>query len=95
MLIVGLESIGSSLKQHAAARRPMARWAQLTEQAQWDSIIDVRRTFPHADAIKGTELTCFNIGGNSFRMLTVIYYRSQTVDVRELMTHAEYTKEYG
>ena len=94
MLIERLASIGSFLKKHAAARRPMARWVNVARAARWQSIVEVRRAFPTADAIKRTNLTCFNIGGNSFRLLTVISYERQEVVIAELMTHSEYSKKY-
>ena len=95
MLILRLASVESFLKANATARKPMARWVKLTAEAEWQSIVDVRKTFPTADAIRGTTITCFNIGGNSFRLLTVISYRRQQVTIQELMTHAQYTKKYG
>ncbi|MCC6422237.1 MAG: type II toxin-antitoxin system HigB family toxin [Phycisphaerales bacterium] len=91
MLILGLARIEKDLKRNAAARGPMRRWIEKVESAQWQSIIDVRRMFPTADAIKGTNLTCFNIGGNNYRLLTVIRYVMGEVEVRELLTHAEYS----
>src|SRR5438067_579285 len=94
VLIVGLAFVESFLKQHAKARGPMARWVRLADAANWQSIIDVRAAFPTADAVKGTDLTCFNIAGNNFRLLTVIYYQSRTIEVRQLVTHAEYTRKY-
>jgi mRNA interferase HigB len=62
--------------------------------ANWRSIIDVRQTLPTADAIKGTNLTCFNIGGNSFRLLAFVSYQRQEILVQELMTHPEYSRKY-
>jgi len=55
---------------------------------------DVRKTLPTADLIKGTGLTCFNVGGNSFRLIAVVSYDRQTIVVRELLTHAQYDKKY-
>ncbi len=94
MWILGLAALEGFLKRNAAAQAPMARWIALVESAAWQSIVDVRKTFPTADAIKGTNLTCFNIGGNSYRLLTVISYQRQQVTIRELLTHAEYDKKY-
>jgi mRNA interferase HigB len=94
MLIVGLAAIEQFVKNNASARGPMARWIAVVEQAEWRNIVDVRKTLPTADAIKGTDLTCFNIGGNSYRLMTAISYRRQQIVIRELMTHAEYTKRY-
>ncbi len=95
MLIALPETIDPVLKKHPAARKPMHRWIEITEAAQWQSLAEVRRTFPHADAVRGTTMTCFNIGGNSFRLLTVISYERQTVVICELLTHAEYSKKHG
>jgi mRNA interferase HigB len=92
--ILGLASIEFFLRRNAAARSPMARWIEVVEEAEWHDITEVRAVLPTADAIKGTNLTCFNIGGNSYRLLTVISYPTQEVYIHELMTHAQYTKKY-
>ncbi len=72
----------------------MVRWIEVTAAAEWWSIVDARESFQTADAIKGTNLTCFNIGGNRCRLLTVVSYEEQSVLIREIMTHAEYTRKY-
>lgn len=94
MLIVGLRWVEKDLKRNAAARGPMKRWLEKAQAARWESIIDVRRMFPTADAIKGTNLTCFNIGGKSYRLLAVIRYARREIEIHELLTHAEYSKKY-
>ena len=94
MLIVARHIIDGTLKRHSAARKPMLRWFAIAEMAIWNDISDARETFPTADAIKGTPLTCFNIGGNSYRLITIVSYQRGDVVIRELLTHAEYTKKY-
>jgi mRNA interferase HigB len=95
MLIVGQGRIEQFLRKHAAARTPMARWFEITAQAEWHSIVDVRQSFRHADAVKGTALTCFNIGGNHYRLLTIVSYDEQIVSIVEPMTHSDYDKKYA
>jgi mRNA interferase HigB len=46
--------------------------------------------FPHADAVEG--FTIFNIKGNRYRLITKIDYENRIVYVRELSTHADYSK---
>lgn len=94
MQVLGTASVERFLRQHAAARGPMARWVQIVRAAEWRDVTDARRTLPTADAIRGTNLTCFNVGGNNFRLVTAVSYQRQEVIVRELMTHAEYDKKY-
>jgi mRNA interferase HigB len=54
------------------------------------SIIDVRKTYPHADAVG--DFTVFNIGGNKYRLATLINYRSRRIYIRHMMTHEEYSR---
>jgi mRNA interferase HigB len=53
--------------------------------------VDVRRTYPHADAVGG--FTIFNIGGNKYRLATSINYRTGKVYIRNVMTHEEYSRK--
>ena len=69
-------------------------WYWVAKRAEWASITDVRRTFPHADAVKtesGT-LTVFNIAGNKYRLITRIRYEHRLINVRTVLTHADYDK---
>ena len=53
----------------------------------------MRATFPHADGVEsdgGDTLTVFNIGGNKYRLIARIRYDYQLVNVRFVLTHAEY-----
>jgi mRNA interferase HigB len=91
MVIRGRLAVESFLKKNAAARKPFNRWLAIVNPSHWSNIMDMRQMLPTADAIKGTDLTCFNIGGNNYRLLTVIRYVMGEVEVRELLTHAEYS----
>jgi len=62
---------------------------------QWNDITDARKTFPTADLIKDTNQTCFNIGGNNFRLIAIVSYSRQEILIRELLTHPEYSRKYG
>jgi len=77
------------------ATTPLDSWYRIAKLARWESLEDVRQTYPHADGVivgKGDQKrvhTVFNIGGNDFRLITEIFYDDRTV----LLTHAEYDKE--
>jgi mRNA interferase HigB len=63
----------------------------LTDESQWSSLADVRRDLNSADVVG--EFTVFNIKGNAYRLVTVIDYRSKTIYIRAVLTHAQYAKE--
>jgi mRNA interferase HigB len=68
---------------------------RLLRQAKWESLQDVRRVYPHADAVtvaSGRTVTVFNICGNKYRLMAAIHYNRQRVYVLRLLRHAEYSK---
>lgn len=95
MTIIGRASVEPFLRKNATARGSTARWFEVTERAEWHSIMEVRKSFRSADAIRGTDLTCFNVGGNKYRLLAIVAYARQTVSIVALMTHADYSKKYA
>ena len=64
-------------------------WYRIAHRASWKSLADIRRVFPSADGVG--KYTVFNIKGNSYRLITVIFY-SKTLFIREVLTHADYDK---
>ncbi len=56
--------------------------------ATWTSLVDTRRTFPHADRVG--HCTIFNVRGNHYRLITHVDYRCQLVFLRHFLTHPEY-----
>ena len=64
-------------------------WYRIALKASWESMVDVRKMFPSADA--AGVYTVFNIKGNSYRLITVIRY-PKTLFIRGVLTHAEYDK---
>jgi mRNA interferase HigB len=83
-------------ERHPAAEEPLRKWFRTALAAKWANLSDVRRIFPHADGVdggKGVILTIFNIGGNKYRLVARIRYGWQLINVRCVLTHAEYDKQ--
>ena len=49
----------------------------ITTHADWNNLAETRVDFPHADPVGSC--TIFNIGGNKYRLITKINYRSKIV----------------
>jgi mRNA interferase HigB len=91
-----LRVISRKALREFAARHPdsgpaLEDWYKITPRAAWRNIEEVRATFPHADLVG--DCTVFNIGGNKYRLITIVIYGVQRIYVRFVMTHAEYNKE--
>jgi mRNA interferase HigB len=84
-------------KRYRDAAESWQKWNRLVREATWESIQDVRRVYPHADAVTvstGNTVTVFNIGGNKYRLIAAIHYNRQRVYVLRLLTHADYSKAF-
>lgn len=66
-------------------------WYRIAKRAHWQSLMDVKKDFSHADAV--SLFTVFNIGGNKYRLIVTIKYRWQVIYIRHVLTHKEYTQE--
>ena len=81
---------------HPDSREGLERWFRIAGNSSWVSIDDVHRIFPHADVVRlrsGRTLTVFNISGNKYRLVVAIHFNRRTVYIREILTHAEYSRQ--
>jgi mRNA interferase HigB len=76
--------------KYSESKSALEFWFKTAKKAKWESLVDVKRDFPHAD-LAGV-CTIFNIGGNKYRLIVKISYRTQKIFVRYVLTHAEYDK---
>ena len=91
MLVINQEILQAAGKKHSDAKRPLQNWLDITLKAVWRSLVDVQASFGSVSYIP-TGVYCFNIKGNSYRLLTAISFDLQAVTVLELLTQAEYDK---
>lgn len=82
--------------RHPAAAPSLLRWMEMASRAQWESLSDVRRDFPHADIVRVGSfkpVVIFNIAGNHFRLITAIHYNTGRLFLLDFLTHADYSKD--
>jgi mRNA interferase HigB len=94
MRLIDIKTLRRFWLKHRDAQIPLTRWILIAKEAEWFSIRDVRRVYPHADAVivgSSKVATVFNIAGNKYRLVTAIHYNMQVVYLMMIMTHAEYS----
>ncbi|MGI8639226.1 MAG: type II toxin-antitoxin system HigB family toxin [Pyrinomonadaceae bacterium] len=90
MHIITKRTLRKFWEKHPEAENPLRSWYKVADKTDWENMVDVRKDFPHAD-FAGI-CTIFNIGGNKYRLITKISYRTRKIFVRFVLTHAEYNK---
>lgn len=71
-------------------------WFKLTRKATWRTFHDAKALFGQTDVTRdtasGRTATIFDVGGNKYRIVTLIDYSRQTVLITHVMDHKEYSK---
>lgn len=76
-------------EKYPAARDKLLIWHKLMEACTAKNFNELKLTFGSADYVPKS-FTVFDIGGNDYRVVTVIHYDAQRVYVRLVGTHGEY-----
>lgn len=91
MRIVSKKTLVAFYKENKDAEIALRDWYSKTEEANWESFNDVKKTFNTADFV-GNRRVVFNIRGNKYRLITLILFRIKMVYIRFIGTHKDYDK---
>lgn len=91
MVIITRSTILLSIKRHPAAAEALNRWYEIVSSADWSNFNMMKSTFGHVDTA-GNDRYIFNIKGNDFRLVAMIFFDKRTVYIRFIGTHAEYDR---
>jgi mRNA interferase HigB len=78
-------------EKHPNAETPLKTWFGKVKQAKWKNYHEIKQDFPSADQI-GNDRIVFDIKGNDYRMICLVFISGQKVFIRFIGTHAEYDK---
>jgi mRNA interferase HigB len=87
---IGREKVTEFGKLHAIAPPRLHTWVKIVESAAWKTPLDVCEIFRTVDLVG--KKTVFDIGGNKYRVIATISYTLGIVEIRRILTHADYDK---
>lgn len=90
MRIISKKKIRDYGQNHSHAELPLLEWYLKMQEANPANLTELRKIFNSADSVYG--YTIFNIGGNNYRLITALHYNKKICYIREIWTHAEYSK---
>ncbi|WP_367913710.1 type II toxin-antitoxin system HigB family toxin [Leadbetterella sp. DM7] len=91
MKIANKHILTSFARKHADAIKPINKWIQVMERYDFRNHNELKIFFPAADYV-GNERYVFNIKGNRYRLVVLVVFAGDKVQVRFCGTHAEYDK---
>jgi mRNA interferase HigB len=75
---------------HPEAERRLSSWVHLIEKISARNFGELKQAFRKADYVP--KFAVFDVGGNSYRIVTVVRYQTQQVVIVDVFTHAQYDK---
>ena len=68
----------------------LENWYRVSSACKWTIFAEVMQVLGTADWVK--PYVVFNIAGNKYRLIAEINFRSQTLFIRHILTHQEYSE---
>ena len=91
MKIKGSIIIENFCKKHTDVTDVLSKWVEVVGNAKWTNHNDLKTDYPSADFI-GNKRYVFNIKGNHYRLVVVVVFIAEVIEIRYIGTHAEYDK---
>ena len=91
MKILNKEIIDKFVKKNASSANAINRWIEQIEQSKFSSHNELKSTFPSVDYV-GKSRYVFNIKGNDYRLVAVVFFAMGVITVCFIGTHSEYDK---
>lgn len=91
MKVVNIPVLEVVKQGYPDARGPINAWLAEARTAQWWNPHQVKEKYGSA-SFPGKSKAIFNVGGNKYRIVTTIAYRTQIVYVEWAGPHSEYSK---
>lgn len=89
MRILARPIINEFGSKHLLAINPLNSWWEKIRQAKCENFNDLKNVFNSVDYIQDHRYV-FNIGGNNYRLVAMIHFKSQALYIRAILTHSEY-----
>jgi mRNA interferase HigB len=91
MIIISYGTLRNFFEKHADSKDALNNWYRATLKADWSNYHEVKAMFNSVDAV-GNDRFVFNIRGNKYRLVAMIFFDIRTVYIRFAGTHKEYDK---
>ncbi|TLV01229.1 type II toxin-antitoxin system HigB family toxin [Dyadobacter luticola] len=91
MVIIKSKTLHDYCLMYPKARVAISEWASKTESSDWANFIEIKSVFNSVDYV-GDNRYVFNIKGNQYRLVAMIFFSVRTVYIRWFGPHEAYDR---
>ncbi len=91
MVILIKKTLLAFAEKHPVSATSLNNWYTIAKAADWNKLADIKKEFNNVDYV-GNDRYVFNIKGNDFRLVAMIFFDKRTLFIRFIGTHAQYDK---
>jgi len=77
---------------HKEAKAPLSAWHTICDKTDFENFAHLKTAFGSIDKVG--KLTVFDVGGNKWRLITIINYTTHKIYVRDVLTHDQYDRSF-
>jgi mRNA interferase HigB len=89
MVVISYGTLRAFFEMHPDSKEALNNWYRLTLSDDWSSFHEMKAMFGSVDAV-GNDRFVFNIRGNHYRLIAMIFFDIRTVYIRFVGGHKEY-----
>lgn len=91
MVIISKAILADFGGKHADSIDALNKWYETCKKSDWKNLNELKKTFSTVDFV-GNDRYVFNIKGNKYRLVAMIFFDIRTMYIRFIDTHAKYDK---
>lgn len=91
MRVISVKRLREFWEIHPDAEQPLRIWYRDVRRSNWNTTADIKRSYATASFLPGNRVV-FNIKGNNYRLIIVVFYKGGIVYIRFIGTHKEYDR---
>lgn len=90
MRVISNKALTDFALRHPQADTSLQVWRKIIESRTFDNFAELKKAFNTVD--KTGHFHVFDVGGNKYRIITLINFNNQKLYIRYVFTHREYDK---
>ena len=90
MHVISQKRIWEAKERYKESASALDAWYRIAKASTFENFAQLKATFPSVDKVGDRYV--FDVGGNKLRIIAKVEFRQGKIFIRQVLTHAEYSK---